>query len=351
MEKTLTLIIPTYNMEKYLRKCLDSVIINDDRVFETLEVLVVIDGSKDSSSSIAHEYQDRYPHVFKTIDKDNGNYGSCINRGLIEAKGKYVKVLDADDSFNTNVLQETLLLLEKLDVDLVLTDHVAVRPNGTRILRQSYNLPTNSIFTIKKLSKRMREYICMHDIIYKLQNLKSINYFQTEGISYTDQEWLFLPMTNIHSIWYFPKPLYKYLLGREGQTMDNSAMVKMMSHNILGFKTMLKEYQTIKAPQSEYYTYIHERLLLRAHLIYFMYLTNSQLDLSELTCFDEYIKNEDKDVYNALGAYGVSHRVNYKYIGHWRRNKKCRLPKSIMFITLIDNKLSAIRRRVINTVF
>ena len=70
MNKILTIIIPTYNMEKYLRRCLDSLII-DEEGMKQLEVLVINDGSKDSSSQIAHEYQDKYPDTFRVIDKEN----------------------------------------------------------------------------------------------------------------------------------------------------------------------------------------------------------------------------------------------------------------------------------------
>ena len=70
MDKILSIIIPTYNMEKYLRKCLDSLIISDENM-EKIEVLVINDGSKDSSSVIAHEYESRYPQTIKVIDKDD----------------------------------------------------------------------------------------------------------------------------------------------------------------------------------------------------------------------------------------------------------------------------------------
>ena len=113
MNKILTIIIPTYNMEKYLRRCLDSLII-DEEGMKQLEVLVFNDGSKDSSSQIAHEYQDKYPDTYRVIDKNNGNYGSCINIGLKEAKGKYVKEnnvlftmwLVTGESANYNYLEE-----------------------------------------------------------------------------------------------------------------------------------------------------------------------------------------------------------------------------------------------------
>ena len=121
MNKILTIIIPTYNMEKYLRRCLDSLII-DEEGMKQLEVLVINDGSKDSSSQIAHEYQDKYPDTYRVIDKENGNYGSCINRGLKEATGKYVKVLDSDDTYDNHSLVEYLQTLNTIDVDIIVTN-------------------------------------------------------------------------------------------------------------------------------------------------------------------------------------------------------------------------------------
>ena len=124
MNKVLTIIIPTYNMENYLHRCLGSLVIKDEELFETLEVLVINDGSKDLSSVIAHEYQEKYTSVFRVIDKDNGNYGSCVNRGLKEAKGKYIKILDSDDLFNENIFPVFLKYLLSSDADLIISDFV-----------------------------------------------------------------------------------------------------------------------------------------------------------------------------------------------------------------------------------
>ena len=82
-------------MEKYLSKGLKSVLqINNPSV---LDVIVVNDGSKDNTLEIAHSFELRYPGILRVINKENGNYGSCINAALKEARGKYVRVLDADD--------------------------------------------------------------------------------------------------------------------------------------------------------------------------------------------------------------------------------------------------------------
>lgn len=70
MDKILSVVIPTYNMEEYLKGCLDSFILPVQSLMSSLEVLVVIDGATDKSSSIAHQYQDRYPETFRVIDKE-----------------------------------------------------------------------------------------------------------------------------------------------------------------------------------------------------------------------------------------------------------------------------------------
>ena len=118
MEKVLTVVVPTYNMEKYLDRCLTSLIVDDDKM-ALLEVLVVNDGSKDRSSEIAHSYEARYPNTFKVIDKENGNYGSCINRGVTAVTGKYFRILDADDWYSTDALQSFTSKLMSIEADMV----------------------------------------------------------------------------------------------------------------------------------------------------------------------------------------------------------------------------------------
>ena len=95
--KLLTVIVPSYNMEKYLLKCLGSLIVAPE-LMERIEVIVVNDGSTDRTSEIAHSFEVKFPGVFRVIDKENGHYGSCVNAGLKMASGVFAKILDADDS-------------------------------------------------------------------------------------------------------------------------------------------------------------------------------------------------------------------------------------------------------------
>ena len=227
MNKILTVIIPTYNMEKYLRKCLMSLVLKDPDIRNLLEVLVINDGSKDASSAIGKEFQSQYPECFRVIDKDNGNYGSCVNRGLSEATGKYVKILDADDYFDTTAFLKYLEKLQTLDVDIVL--------NHVNIVDEQGNITANWSYPIKELEVvNYWDYINdfgwlnMHMVAYKTENIRAIGYKQTEGISYTDQEWIHLPITTVESAYSMPLKLYQYLVGREGQTMDGKVLSKKL---------------------------------------------------------------------------------------------------------------------------
>ena len=112
--KTLSLIVPSYNMEAYLPICLESLIIDDSVQFSKLEVIVVNDGSRDETSTIAHDFALRYPSVFKVIDKPNGNYGSCINAALPKTTGRFVKILDADDSFDRSRFLQLMRFLDEV---------------------------------------------------------------------------------------------------------------------------------------------------------------------------------------------------------------------------------------------
>ena len=132
-------------MENYLESCLNSLLTDN---MSLIEVLVINDGSKDSSYDIAHRYETKYPEVFVVIDKGNGNYGSCVNVGLRRATGKYIKVLDADDCFNTRVFEAYLNDMKNCDTDMVISDYVKVYPELETII--SCDIPENQIIDFRE---------------------------------------------------------------------------------------------------------------------------------------------------------------------------------------------------------
>lgn len=223
-DKILTVIVPSYNMEKYLPKCLGSLIVAPE-LMDKLEVIVVNDGSKDRTSEVAHEFKAKYPQTFKVIDKANGHYGSCINAGLKVACGTYVKILDADDSFDTDQFSAYLRTL-KVGADAVLNDYVLIDNSGN-LLETKYvsNVEPNSL--------------AMHGISYRTQLLHDINYSQTEGIPYTDTEWATIPMLYARNIVSTHLVVYKYMLGREGQSVNSEVLSRGVPHLIVVMNSIL----------------------------------------------------------------------------------------------------------------
>lgn len=331
MEKLLTIIIPSYNMEKYLKTCCNSLIVNN-ALLEKIEILVINDGSKDNTSSIAHEFQNRFPNSFIVVDKENGNYGSCINKGLKIAHGKYVKVLDADDSFDTVVFEDYLRLLEKTDVDLIISDFNFVDPSGKILLSQKYPFETNKVLSPVIFPEDIVNYFAMHAVTYKVKNLKSLSYVQTEGISYTDMEWIFLPMFNVKSFVYFNKPLYLYLYGREGQTVSPEAIKKNTGQGMKVSKKIIKDYIMHKELLSEESRgYVLNKLFERCAIQYKHYLIENRSfsNISELIDFDAQLKEELPDVYEKIE--GITDFNSFKYVKHWRKNYSIKTINFMLF--------------------
>lgn len=322
MEKILSVIIPTYNMEKYLDYCLTSLIIEDKKLLKQLEVIIVIDGAKDRSSKIAHSYQDIFPETFIVIDKENGNYGSCINRGLKDATGKYVKILDADDSYDTENFERYLHFLCGVDVDMVITDYISVNEARQRRNLFSRNLIEKKVITIEEAVKELTDNpIQMHAVTYKRQNLIDIGYRQTEGISYTDQQWIFLPITTVKNLIYLPVIIYKYLIGREGQTVQRSIQLKSVSHHVKKNRQMLQWYKSL-----DHTAIIDDLLVTRLSnsygFVYFVYLiadSTDSLDLKKLRKVTEEMKDVPQ-IYNRVLERPIDRHVSFKFIRHWIEN-------------------------------
>ena len=117
MGKILSVSIASYNVEKFIRKALDSCCVPE--IMDRLEVLVVNDGSTDSTLEIAREYEEKYPQTFRVIDKKNGGYGSTVNASIKAATGKYFRLLDGDDWFDRDGLVSFIEELTVAEEDMI----------------------------------------------------------------------------------------------------------------------------------------------------------------------------------------------------------------------------------------
>lgn len=318
----LSIIIPSYNMEDYLRRCLDTLIVQDDHLMELYEVLVINDGSTDSTSKIAHDYMERFPRTFKVIDKTNGHYGSCVNCGIHKALGKYIKILDADDWFDTSAFVLYLNLLKTTDSDMVITNYHIVSPKGSVKRKVSFELPSNQSLNIEDYcAKDAFANIQMHAVSYKKSILIDNNYCQTEGVPFTDQEWIFLPITYMNSFSYYPLFLYQYLVGREGQSMDPKIKV---GKEWTSFELLFKRdsyYHSLKNSDNisnNKKSYLENKLKMSVSKIYRNGIIYKQVDNKTLRYYDDKLKNLDVLLYDSVTANPDKKLFGLKYVKHWR---------------------------------
>lgn len=304
-------------MEKYLDKCLSSLIV-DEAAMQLLEVLVVNDGSTDSSSEIAHKYESNYPSLFRVIDKKNGNYGSCVNVGLKHTTGKYFRILDADDWFDTEALIYFLKALENTDADLVFTamnthsDEGIVYESSSNIFKEGIIYEANKIkCNVDDIS------IHMHTMTFKRDILDQCHLKLSEGVSYSDTEYCYFPLHFCKSIVFFPYCLYQYLLGREGQTMSYASKKQSLKSMTVVSARLALDYSKKSIHEGLLDAIQYELVTRVLSMLYYFGIV--ELPKSDET--DEFIRNTDQFVKRdaRLNDYSKSLlRSRLPYIIVWR---------------------------------
>lgn len=318
--KLLTVVIPTYNMESYLTKCLTSLIVPEK--MDMFEVLVINDGSKDKSLEIAREFEQRYPQTFRAIDKPNGNYGSCINRGLAEARGRYFKVLDADDSFHTANFSLFLDFLRHSRADLVMSAFAIQHEDTGDMEIINYDLPVDKAFDFEYFAKKDMPYMWMHGVTHLTEKMRRIHYQQQEGISYTDKEFVYLPVAVSTLVEYFPATLYQYVMGREGQTVDSGVWRKNYWMEVKAVRRLIELYEQHKQELSEGgKLFLRQQSKLYVNSIYRAYLKRfrGKMPIQELIDFDDWLLKISPECHELV----MDERESpaFYYIRVWRRYK------------------------------
>ncbi len=234
MEKILSIIIPTYNAEKFLDKGLTSFIMEDADLMNKLEVIVVNDGTPDNSVAVAQKYVDRYPHVFSIVSKENGGHGSAINVGVEYITGKYFKVVDADDWVDTEALKRTLIILEEEEFDAAIQSFriYNIVTKASECCNIEGNI-TNKCYTLKELMERwndLDQVMRLHGLIYNTEFYRKQNYRLIEHVYYEDQEYSTIPLCWARKIRLINDQLYIYRIGDENQSIAESNLFKRLDH-------------------------------------------------------------------------------------------------------------------------
>ena len=324
--KVLTIVIPTYNMEKYIAQTLDSMICEEEYMKE-LEVLIVDDGSKDNSAAIAQEYVDKYPDTFKLISKENGGHGSALNKGIELATGKYYRPIDADDWVDTESLKAVMDEMRKKDADMVLT-------NFRKILEQSgkqINVRIKNVWNMKEIREgranpkpgrkqlvygnvydfdaELFDYspqYLFHHVSYRTALLQENNIRLDEHVFYDDMEYDIFPLIYVKTVLPIDRYLYQYRLEREGQSVDEASFVRNNKHR-RKIVEHITEYYVTNADKfgPNVYNHLYDDILwkiVRQYDIYFKLMPCNSKTKKELLGFIETIRNLSPEIYEKTAS-------------------------------------------------
>ena len=216
MFPVLSVIIPVYNTEKYLIKCLDSVI---NQTFKSMEVICVNDGSTDNSLDILKKYQVIDDRI-KIINKKNGGLSSARNIGIEHAQGSYITFIDSDDFIESNAYQDTLFYFDNPKVDLVyFSTQLVIEDNISRTQDQRYfeHKYTGLVDLSNDVIAKMD--VCAWNKIYKLSILKKYDIRFPNGLWYEDNPFFWSYALVSDSAFFVNDKLYNYLI-RTGSIMS-----------------------------------------------------------------------------------------------------------------------------------
>lgn len=258
MNKILTVLVPAYNAEAYIRKNLNSLCVQE--IMDEIEVLIINDGSTDRTSQIAEEYVCRYPDSFRLINKKNGGHGSGINWGIQNATGEYFKVVDADDWVEKRAFIRLVRSLReqmgrRRPADIVssgflwaIEDRKADKKSrnslaGFRLKAETrepfHGVKYGRTYLFDEIAEKL--YIKMHNMTIRTEILRKAGVEIDEHCCYVDSEYVTYPIPWVSTICFVDAFVYRYRIGRAGQSVEltqmrrNAADYDQVIASLLGF--------------------------------------------------------------------------------------------------------------------
>ena len=317
MDKILSISIASYNVEAYLEECLESFV--NSKVMDDLEVLVIDDGSSDSSPEIAQWYADKFPDTFRLIRKENGGHGSTINKGIEVASGKYFKVVDGDDWVNTGNLIRLVEKLKTVDSDIVATNYTWINCE-TKLPEKRQEDPFRDLeygreYQFDEIADRT--IIDMHAMAVKTELLREMNEKIDEHTFYVDVEYILFPIPYVKTVLFLEEDVYQYRLGMPGQSMSIKKMQKNLKNHlkvlfrINDYCEKMKDKAT--PAQMNYMNRIVAQTLASQMKIYISFPLDRKMK-KNIIKLDSYFYHHNRDAYDKVAnrAVWLLRRTNYR---------------------------------------
>lgn len=222
----ISIVIPVYKVEKYLRECIESVI---NQTFKNIEIILVDDGSPDNCPKICDEYANKDSRI-RVIHKENGGYGTACNKGIEAARGKYIGLVESDDWIEPDMYEKLYKQIKKFDADMCTCSYFeykskSVYPNGTHdkpYLETINNTDDNKLFSIFDHPFWFTSHPSLWAKLYKSDLIKSIKFDERKGSSYQDAPFVAELFCKTQKIIALHEFLYHYRVDNENSSSSNA---------------------------------------------------------------------------------------------------------------------------------
>lgn len=262
-----SIIIPIYNVEKYLRQCLDSVV---NQTLKDIQIICINDGSTDKSLEIIKEYAKNDPRIF-IIDKPNSGYGDSMNKGIEAAEGKYIGIVESDDFVELNMFEKLYNTAEENNLDLVRCQYYQYSSI------KNTNVPTSVDYVVKN---EIYKPIENQKVFYQppaiwsnlaareLLNKNNIRFLKTPGASYQDTSFAFKLYACANRFMMIDDYFLHYRIDNDNSSVNSKSKAFYVCgeyKEIENFASGLNDYEKLRyiIPYIKYYCYRwnHERLV------------------------------------------------------------------------------------------
>lgn len=298
-KKTLTFVVPAYNMTEYLERCVMSLIAakrNDD-----IEVLIVDDGSSDGTLEMAQKFEARYPGIVRAIHQENRGHGGAVNTGIAAARGMYVKVVDADDWVGPESLEQVMAVLrEEADstepIDMLVTNYVydKVGKRNKHVVNFRHAMKAGARLAWNDLGHfGLAEYILMHALTYRTAVVRESGMQLPEHTFYVDFIYAYQPFPWVKTMKYLDTPFYHYFIGRDGQSVQTDVMIRRVDQLRLVNQCMVRATPERDTVPDGLYRY----------MIHFLAIESSVASVFMILSRDPENYEKKKDMWNDIKAY------------------------------------------------
>lgn len=303
--KLLTITVPCYNSQDYMRRCIDSLLVGG----EDVEIILVDDGSTDDTGKIADEYAEKYPSIVRVIHQENGGHGAGLNTGINHATGLYFKVVDSDDWVEETSYRKILDTLHNLCgagcmLDMMISNFVYEKEGAKhkKVMRYANVLPKEQLFGWEETKNfKIGKYILMHSVIYRTQLLRECHLVLPKHTFYVDNLFVYVPLPYVKTMYYLDVDFYRYYIGREDQSVNEKVMISRIDQQIRVNKLMIDAYDLTKIQNHHLRRYMLQYLEIITVISTVMLVkSGTEENLEKKRELWTYIKNKDIVLFHKL---------------------------------------------------